>query len=65
VIEINQQYCKACGFCLRYCKHGVLAAGTTENTIGYTGVVIQDPSKCIGCGLCAAVCGEAAFTITR
>jgi 2-oxoglutarate ferredoxin oxidoreductase subunit delta len=64
-ITISPKYCKACGYCLFFCKHGVLAQGNTANEAGYFSVIVQDESKCIGCGICSKVCGESAFTISK
>lgn len=64
-IKIQSNCCKSCGFCVHFCKHGVLKLGGEANASGYRSVACVNEEKCIGCGICAKVCGESVFTITR
>jgi 2-oxoglutarate ferredoxin oxidoreductase subunit delta len=64
-IEVNENYCKACGLCVNACPSGVIQlAAERINSKGYRPVE-QLAEGCTGCGICAVVCPEAAITVYR
>ena len=64
-IEVNDNYCKACGLCIEHCPQGVIALSKDRfNTKGYHPAELIEEG-CTGCGICTIVCPEAAITVYR
>ena len=61
---LNQERCKACGYCVENCNKEALQFGTAVNKKGYQ-YVVNDPEKCTVCGLCYLICPDFVFTITE
>ena len=57
-IEIDDERCKGCGYCVEFCPREVLKMSTELGPKGYLLVAIEDESKCLACGYCEAVCPE-------
>jgi len=51
-----QDWCQACGECVRRCSQGALR-------IGEEGIAAVDKEKCILCGYCGSVCKELAIKV--
>ena len=64
-VEILQESCKACGYCVKFCPRDVLALGKEVNAKGYLFVVAEKAEDCIGCAMCAQMCPEAAIEVWR
>lgn len=64
-VEINQEACKSCQYCVKACPKKVLAIGEHVNKNGYPYVVAVAPEKCIGCAMCAQVCPDAVIEVWR
>jgi len=56
-LSIYHTWCKRCGNCVAFCPRGALAA----DEWGYP--FLQDPQRCIGCGLCAMLCPDFALSM--
>jgi len=56
LISYNAESCKQCGLCIKRCWMGVF----TKNI---DGKIEADPSKCVGCGICATKCPGKALTL--
>ena len=65
LVEIEEKFCKGCGFCVKYCPKGVLAIRKERSRKGYFPAKAVAPGECIGCLSCAAVCPEAAIRIRK
>lgn len=65
LVEIEEKFCKGCGFCVKYCPKGVLALRKERSRKGYFPAECVSPGNCIGCLSCAAVCPEAAIRIQK
>jgi len=64
-VQINAQFCKGCGFCVRFCPENALAMGMRRNKKGNY-LPEFDQARCIAsnsCTVCAKICPEGAITI--
>ncbi len=58
VARIDPSHCKKCDRCAdERCQVGAVSKGDAFNSV--------DPSKCIGCGLCASACPSGAVSLER
>lgn len=55
-LQINQRWCKGCGICVEFCPKGVL-------TLIKQKIHIENPEKCIKCGLCEMRCPDYAIWV--
>lgn len=64
-VEIRNESCKSCGYCVKFCPKGVLSIGKEVNMKGYQYVVAENMDRCIGCKMCASICPDAAIEVYR
>lgn len=64
-IEINKEFCKSCGLCIKECPKKIISIGKSINSKGYAVAQQTDASKCTGCKLCAIVCPDMAITVYK
>ena len=65
-IDINEQYCKGCGYCVRFCARGCIAQpGDRFSHQGYLLPLFSDHSRCNACGVCAWMCPDQAIEVFR
>ena len=64
-IKIHEELCKSCQFCVSFCPKKVLAIGNKTNGKGYQYAVIVNGDACVGCGICAVMCPDAAIDLYR
>lgn len=57
-IELNQDWCKGCDICVRFCPEHCLALDEREKVIAVA------PELCTGCRLCEFLCPDFAIAIT-
>jgi len=55
-LTIMRQFCSGCGSCVEVCKDGALSM--------VEGAALVDPSVCVLCGYCGAVCPEFVIRVT-
>ena len=60
--KVNAQFCKGCGFCVRFCPEKALAMGKQRNKKGDY-LPDLDKTRCTGCATCARMCPEGAISI--
>ena len=63
-LELRQERCKSCEFCINACPKKALKMGDVMNKSGYNFVEV-DHSKCIQCGICYTVCPDGVFQIVN
>ena len=56
-----REWCKGCGFCIRFCPMKVLAFSEDYNSKGYRTPVVARPEDCTGCNLCGLYCPDFAI----
>ncbi len=63
-IEIKQEMCKSCGYCIEHCVKKAIRLSESYNEKGYYPAewIGED---CNGCGICALVCPEAVIEVWR
>ena len=59
-LVINADFCKSCGYCVKFCPKKILKVGEEINANGYPYVMQTDPNTCIGCAICCNMCPEGA-----
>ncbi|MCX7794074.1 MAG: ferredoxin family protein [Thermodesulfovibrionales bacterium] len=63
-IEINQELCKGCGYCVEACPKSAIVIGKRFNKMGYfVAEVVSD--ECTGCASCAEMCPEISILVWR
>jgi len=63
-IFINKEFCKGCGFCVEFCKKGVLVLSNSYCDSGYHfPEVIKN--NCVGCYTCEIVCPDFAIKVEK
>jgi len=63
-IVIEQEMCKACGYCIEHCPKKSISLADHYNAKGYYPAQF-DGGECTGCGVCAVVCPEAIIEVWR
>lgn len=63
-INVIQERCKACGYCMHFCPKGALSPSKVINEKGYNPVEINK-DLCICCGTCYTVCPDYVFEIRK
>ena len=63
-IDIDDDRCKGCGYCVEFCPREVLKMGTELSPKGYNLAFVEDGTKCLACGFCEVICPEFAIKVT-
>ena len=64
-IEIDQERCKGCGYCIAECPTGSIVLDEQFNSSGYFVAIFAHPEECTGCAICAHVCPDIAIEVWR
>ena len=62
-IEINEEYCKGCSYCVDSCPKECLVMGEELNSTGYHFPVLINQEDCTGCGICSFLCPDIAIEV--
>lgn len=63
-VTINKNWCKGCGYCVKYCPTQVLAMSKEYNAKGYHPPERVKEDMCRDCKYCETICPEFAIYIT-
>ncbi|MBF0253070.1 MAG: 4Fe-4S binding protein [Candidatus Omnitrophica bacterium] len=64
-ITIDNERCKGCVLCLKFCPAGAIKISEKLNRKGWKYIEIVDETKCTGCGLCVMMCPDCAVEIKQ
>ena len=62
-VNIREDRCKGCAFCVEFCPRDVLALSQRYNMKGYHPPDVVDADACTGCHLCEIICPEFAIGV--
>ena len=60
-VEISDERCKGCSYCVVFCPTNALAMGGRLNMKGYHLPELVNPEKCNGCDMCGLFCPDFAI----
>ncbi|MBN2341988.1 MAG: 4Fe-4S binding protein [Deltaproteobacteria bacterium] len=60
-VVLNEERCKGCTYCVRFCPTGALEMTDRLNPKGYRLPTLAHPEKCNGCDLCGMYCPDFAI----
>jgi 2-oxoglutarate ferredoxin oxidoreductase subunit delta len=63
-IDIDEERCKGCGFCVEFCPRQVLKMSSQLSPKGYYLAMVDDADKCLCCGFCEVICPEFAVRVS-
>lgn len=64
-IKIDDNLCKGCGLCVRFCPRQAIAMSERINAKGYNVAEACASDKCTGCTFCAVMCPDIAVRVYR
>ena len=65
VIEINEDYCRGCGFCEMFCQNECIEMTDRVSPLGLPLPDFSNPEDCIACGMCAWMCPHLAIEVYK
>lgn len=60
-VVLNEERCKGCTYCVRFCPTGALEMTDRLNHKGYNLPTLAYPEKCNGCDMCGMYCPDFAI----
>jgi 2-oxoglutarate ferredoxin oxidoreductase subunit delta len=65
-IKIDAEKCKGCGYCVLYCRKGLIGEDKRLNEKGYRPARYKGKkNECTGCMMCAIICPECAIEVYK
>ena len=62
-IEINEEFCKGCSYCVDSCPQECLVMGEDLNSMGNNFPVFINQEECTGCCTCSFLCPDVAIEV--
>ncbi len=62
-VKINEESCKGCGFCMKFCPDNAISFHTHFNSRGFHPV--KHETECRLCGKCYIMCPDSAIEVLR
>jgi 2-oxoglutarate ferredoxin oxidoreductase subunit delta len=62
-LDVREERCKGCNYCVDFCPRDVLARSERFNTKGYHPPDVVNAAACTGCHLCETLCPEFAIGV--
>ena len=62
-ISIDRDVCKGCETCVKVCPQQVIGMSRELNLKGYFYARREQPSRCLGCRICAISCPDVAIEV--
>jgi 2-oxoglutarate ferredoxin oxidoreductase subunit delta len=64
-VEIDQERCNGCSFCVEHCSKNAIFLSNKLNKKGYFVAAFNDENGCTGCATCALMCPQAAIEVYK
>jgi len=64
-VEINDDFCRGCGYCEIFCSQGCIEMTHKLSPLGLPIPAVVHPEKCTGCGICAWMCPHLAIEVYK
>lgn len=64
MVQIREELCKACGYCVKFCPKKVLGPSGRVNSKGYEYITVI-AEGCVGCCSCARMCPGGAIDVYK
>ncbi len=61
IVQIIEDRCKGCGYCIEFCPKKILEFSTKYNSKGYHPPMAVKPDDCVNCHYCEIICPEFAI----
>lgn len=64
-VYIDENLCKSCKMCIKFCPKGVFAMSGKVNKKGYEYMASVKEADCIKCALCEKTCPDLAIYVEK
>lgn len=64
-VEIKEERCKGCEYCIIVCPKKVLGLAGSINSRGVKSAVVVNPQGCTGCSFCAIMCPDVCIEVWK
>jgi 2-oxoglutarate ferredoxin oxidoreductase subunit delta len=64
-VHIDENLCKSCKLCVKFCPKGVFSLSGKVNKKGYEYMAAERQNDCVQCGLCQKTCPDLAIFVEK
>lgn len=64
-VRFDDDRCKGCGICVRFCPAGIIRLSDRPNRLGYRPAGVSAQEGCTSCALCALMCPDGVIEVVR